>query len=187
MPVQLYSDNFSSDLGLGLLPPSGWTNEPAPLLNLGGYVVAVDGGNVLKSSNSSVPTASAGSTTWTNYTVSADVKVSQTGRARLVARHQSAGNFYACGLDSTQSLFLDAQVGGSTSTLASNGYSFNGTTWYHIDFSVQGNSLTCTVSEPGSGHSRTVTASATNFSSGSIGANGDAGAEYRNFVVTTLR
>ena len=187
MPVQLYSDNFSSDLPLGLLPASGWTNEPAPLLNLGGYTVGVDGANVLRSTNAAVPTASAGSTSWTDYTVSADVKVNpSSGRAWVVARHQSAGNFYACGLDAGQNLFLGKQVGGSWSVLGSNGYSYNGTTWYHIDFSVQGNSLTCAVNEPGSGHSRTVTASAADFPSGSIGATGDSGAEYRNFVVMSL-
>ena len=155
-------------------------------MNLGGYVVAVDGGNVLKSSNSSVPTASAGSS-WTDYTVGADIKVDpNTGQARIVARHQSAGNFYACGLDGGQNLFLGKQVGGAWSTLGSNGYSFNATTWYHIDFSVQGSSLTCAVTEPGSGHSRTLTASATDFPRGSIGVTGAPGAEYRNFVVTSL-
>jgi hypothetical protein len=186
VPVQLYSDNFSSDLALGLLPANGWTNEPAPLLNLGGYTVVVDGGNVLKSVNAAVPTASTGSTSWVDYTVSADVKVNSSSRARLVARHQSAGNFYACGLDAGQNLVLGKQVGGTWSTLGSYGYSFNATTWYHIDFSVQGNSLTCVVNEPGTGHSRTLTASAADFPSGSIGATGDSGAEYRNFVVMSL-
>ena len=164
-----------------------WTNESASLLNLGGYVAAVDGGNVLKSSNAAVPTASAGSTSWADYTVSADVKASPSaGRAQIVARHQSAGNFYACGLDGAQNLYLGKQVGGTWSTLGSNGYSYNATTWYHIDFSVQGNSLTCSVNEPGTGHSRILTATATNFPSGSIGATGDSGAEYDNFVVMSL-
>ena len=189
MPVLLYSDNFSSDLALGLLPPSGWTNEPPGLLGLGGYTVGVDGGNVLKGpgGHTGFPTAVAGSASWTDYTVSADVKVEpNNGYGRLVARHQSAGNFYACGLDAGQNLFLGKEVGGAWTTLGSNGYSFNGTTWYHVDFSVQGNSLSCTVSEPGTGHTGRLTATAGDFAAGSIGATGEYGSEYRNFVVNSL-
>ncbi|MDQ6918087.1 MAG: LamG domain-containing protein, partial [Candidatus Dormibacteraeota bacterium] len=190
VPVVLYRDNFSSDIALGLLPPSGWTNEPAGLLGLGGYTVGVDAGNnVLKGpgGNTGFPTAVAGSTSWTNYTVSADIKVDpNNGHARVVARHQSAGNFYACGLDAGQQLYLGKESGGTWSTIGSNGYSFDGTTWYHIDFSVQGNSLTCAVTEPGKGHSRTLTASVADFPSGSIGATGEYGAEYDNFVVSSL-
>jgi hypothetical protein len=185
-PVTLYTDNFSSDLPL--LAPSGWTNEPAVLPGLGGYTVALDGSNVLKGPGGSTgfPAAVTGSS-WTDYKVSADIKVSPTtGSARIVARHQSAGNFYACGLDANQQLVLSRVVGGTWSSLATNGYSFNGTTWYHLDFSVQGNSLTCLVTEPGSGHSRQLTASATDFAAGAIGASGEYGAEYDNFVVTSL-
>jgi pectate lyase len=187
VPVTLYSDNFQSDPALGLLPPSGWTGEPA--LVLGGYTVGVDGSNVLKgpAGNTGFPSAVAGSASWTDYTVSADVKVDpNNGYGRLIARHQSAGNFYACGLDAGQNLFLGKEVGGVWSTIGSNGYSFDGSTWYHLAFSVQGNSLTCAVTEPGSGHSRTLTASASDFPAGSIGATGEYSAEYDNFVVTSL-
>jgi hypothetical protein len=187
VPVLLYSDNFSSDLALGLLPPSGWTNEPSVLL--GGYTVVVDGGNVMRgpAGTTGFPSAIAGSASWTDDTVAADVKVDPTnGHARVIARHQSAGNYYACGLDAGQNLYLGKRVGGTWTTIGSNGYSFNGTTWYHVDFAVQGNSLTCTVNEPGTGHSRTLTATAGDFPAGSIGATGEYGSEYRNFVVTSL-
>jgi pectate lyase len=188
VPVTLYSDNFASDIALGLLPPSGWTNEPSVLL--GGYTVGVEStNNVLKGPTgiTGFPAAIAGSTTWTDYTIVADVKVDPTyGDARVIARHQSAGNFYACGLDAGQQLFLGKKVGGSWSTIATNGYSFNSTTWYHLAFSVQGTSLTCTVTEPGSGHSGTLTASAANFANGAVGATGEYGAGYDNFVVSSL-
>jgi hypothetical protein len=190
-PVTLFSDNFEANLVLPLVPtiPSGWTNEPAGLLGLGGYTVAVDGSKVLLGPGGSTgfPSAVAGSSSWTNYKVAADIKVSPTsGSGRVIARHQSAGNFYACGLDANQQLVLSKVVNGTWTTLAVNGYSFNGTTWYHIDFSAQGNSLTCLVTEPGSGHSQQLAATATNFAAGSIGASGEYAAEYDNYVVTSL-
>jgi hypothetical protein len=191
VPVTLFADNFEANLILPLLPslPSGWTNEPAGLLGLGGYTVAMDGSKVLKGPGGSTgfPAAVAGSSSWTNYKVAADLKVNPTtGSGRIIARHQSAGNFYACGLDANQQLVLSKVVGGTWSTVAVNGYSFNATTWYHIDFSVQGNSLTCLVTQPGSGHSQQLSATATNFAAGSIGASGEYAAEYDNFVVTSL-
>lgn len=184
-PVQLYSDNFQSDLPL--LAPSGWTNEPAVLLGLGGYTVAVDGSNVLKGPGGAGFTSAIAGSSWTDYKVDADIKVNPTtGSAQIVARHQSAGNYYACGLNASQQLVMGREVGGTWSALATNGYSFNATTWYHIAFSVQGNSLSCLVTEPGSGHSQQLSASATNFSAGAIGASGEYSAEYDNFVVTSL-
>jgi pectate lyase len=186
--VTLFSDTFEADLPL-LFAPSGWSNEPPGLLGLGGYTVTTDGTHVMIGPQGSTgyPTAVAGSTSWTDYTVSADVKVNPTnGHARIVARHQSQGNFYACGLDGNQTLFMGKETGGTWSSLGSNGYSFNGTTWYHIAFAVQGTSLSCTVTEPGTGHSQTVTASATSYATGSIGATGEYGSKYDNFVVTSL-
>ncbi|HEY8759878.1 MAG TPA: hypothetical protein VIP52_03095 [Candidatus Dormibacteraeota bacterium] len=183
--MQLYSDNFQSDLPL--LAPSGWTNEPAPLLGLGGYTVALDGSNVLKGPSGAGFTSAVAGSSWTDYKVEADLKVSPTtGSGQVIARHQSAGNYYACGLNASQQLVIGREVGGTWSALTTNGYSFNGTTWYHIAFSVQGSSLSCLVTEPGSGHSQQLTASATNFASGAIGASGEYGAEYDNFVVTSL-
>jgi hypothetical protein len=187
VPVLLFSDNFSANLALGLLPPSGWTNEPSVLL--GGYTVVVDGGNVMRGPGGTTgfPSAIAGSASWTDYKVAADVKVDPTnGHARLIARHQSAGNFYACGLDAGGQLFLGKEYSGTWSTFSTTPYSFSGTTWYHIDFSVQGSALTCTVTEPGTGRTATVTTSVAYFPAGSIGATGEYSSEYRNFVVTSL-
>lgn len=191
VPVTLFSDNFEANLVLPLVHtlPSGWTNEPAGLLGLGGYTTTLDGSKVLvgPAGSTGFPVAVAGSSAWTNYKVAADLKVNPTtGSGRIIARHQSAGNFYACGLDANQQVVLSKVVGGTWTTVAVNGYSFNSTTWYHIDFSVQGNNLTCLVTEPGSGHSRQLTATATNFAAGSIGASGEYAAEYDNFVVTSL-
>jgi len=187
--VVLYTDDFESDLPL-LLPPSGWANEPAGLLGLGGYTVSSDGSHVLKGPGGSTgfPSAVAGSS-WQDYKVVADLKVDPVnGHARVIARHQSAGNFYACGLDHDGSgqLFLGKESGGTWGTFQTAAYTYVGSTWYHLDFSVQGNSLTCTVTEPGSGRTATVTASAGYFPAGSIGATGEYGSEYDNFVVSSL-
>jgi hypothetical protein len=188
VPVLLYSDNFQADLALGLLPPNGWTNEPPGLLGLGAYTVVVDGSNVMRGPGStSFPAASAGSTSWTDYKVSADVKVNPAnGSGRVIARHQSAGNFYACGIDAGGQLYLGMENGGAWTAFSTAPYAFSGTTWYHIDFSVQANSLTCTVTEPGSGRTATVTATAAYFPSGSIGAVGNYYSEYDNFTVYSL-
>jgi len=189
VPVLLYSDNFEADLALGLLPPAGWTNEPAPLLGLGAYTVVVDGSHVMSgpSANTGFPAAAAGSTSWTDYTVSADVKVDPTsGHARVIARHQSAGNFYACGLDAGGQLYLGEESGGVWSAFGSTHYTFTGSTWYHIDFSVQGSGITCTVTEPGTGRTATLTETSGQFGSGSIGATSEHSGEYDNFTVYSL-
>jgi hypothetical protein len=188
--VVLFSDSFEQDLPL-LVVPSGWANEPAGLLGLGGYTVAIDGTHVMKGPGGTTgfPSAVAGSTSWTNYTVSADVKVDPVnGHGRIIARHQSAGNFYACGLDRDASgqLFLGKEYGGAWTTFKTAAYAYTGSAWYHVDFSVQGNNLTCTVTEPGTGRSATITASVGYFAAGSIGATGEYGAEYDNFVVKSL-
>ena len=106
----------------------------------------------------------------------------------MIARHQSAGNFYACGLyhDGSGQLFLGRESTGNWGTLATAAYTYSGSTWYHVDFSAQGSSLTCTVTEPGSGRTATLTASAGNFASGSVGATGEYASEYDNFVVSSL-
>jgi hypothetical protein len=177
----LFRDNFEADpLGPGA---ANWTPTPAT----DAYAVAADGTHVLAESGTGFPTAMAGSSTWKDYRVSADVKVNPTdGHARLIARHYGDGYFYACGIDHPGVLYLGKEYGGSWYQLNSTPYTFAASSWYHIDFSVQGNTQTCTVTDPVSQATATVTSNVSYFPTGGIGATGENGAEFDNFVVTAL-
>jgi len=65
-------------------------------------------------------------------------------------------------------------------------YTYVDTAWYHIDFSVVGNSLTCTVTDPGGHTTATLTDTESYFPSGGAGVTGDTSAEFDNYVVTAL-
>jgi hypothetical protein len=149
--------------------------------------VAVDGTHVLQTTTAGFPVATAGSSGWTDYKVSADVRTNPTnGHTRVIARHQSDGYFYACGLDHPGQLFLGKEYGGTWYTFTTATYTFSSSDWYHIDFSVRGNSLTCTVTDSdNSTHTATVQANVSYFPSGNVGASGEYG-EFDNYVVTAL-
>jgi hypothetical protein len=176
----LFEDNFEQDA----LGPSaaGWRYLPT-----GSYKVAMDGSHVLQTSSTGFPVADAGSGWWTDYKVSADVRTNPTnGHARVIARRQSNGYFYACGLDHPGLLFLGKEYGGTWYTFTTSTYDFTSSTPYHIDFSVQGNTLTCTVSDPTSStHTATLQANVSYFAHGDIGASGEYG-EFDNFEVIAL-
>jgi hypothetical protein len=177
----LFSDNFEND-PLGPTA-SDWSLTPAT----GAWSIAADGSHVLAESGSPFPTATTGSHSWTNYRVSADVRTNPVnGHARLIARHYGDGYFYACGLDHSGTLFLGKEYGGTWYTFKTTPYSYVDTSWYHVDFSVSGSSLTCTVTDPVSHFSATLTDTEAYFPSGSAGVTGDASAEFDNFVVTAL-
>jgi hypothetical protein len=176
----LFSDNFENDpLGPAV---ANWSLTPA-----GAWSIAADGSHVLAESGNPFPTAITGSQTWTNYKVSADVKTNPVnGHARLIARHYGDGYFYACGIDHPGALFLGKEYGGTWYTFKYSPFSYTDTAWYHIDFTVNGSSLTCTVTDPVSKASVTVTDTETYFPSGGAGVTGDTQAEFDNFVVTAL-
>jgi hypothetical protein len=142
---------------------------------------------VLATSATNFPTAMAGSTAWTDYRVSADVKTNPSnGHARLIARNNADGYFYACGIDHPGTLFLGKEYGGTWYEFKSTPYTFVATSWYHIEFSVVGNTQTCTVTDPVTHTTATVTDTQSHFASGRAGVTGDTQAEFDNFVVTAL-
>jgi len=162
-----------------------------------GWQVSLDGttdgsptgppNNVLQMPNAGFPVASAGSTGWINYTVSADVKANPVnGHARVIARRQNDQNFYACGIDHAGTLFLGKMYAGSWYTFSTTPFSFSSANFYHIDFSVKGDQLTCKATDPTNSTTATVTYTANYFPSGSIGATGEYGGEFDNFVVKAL-
>jgi hypothetical protein len=176
----LFSDNFER---YAVGPVAGdWVLSPA-----GAWSVAADPSHVLATSGTNFPTAMIGSSTWTNYRVSADVKTNPVnGHARLIARNNADGYFYACGIDHPGTLFLGKEYGGTWYEFKSTPYTFDATTWYHIDFSVVGNTQTCTVTDPVTHTTATVSDTQTHFASGRAGVTGDTQAEFDNFVVTAL-
>jgi hypothetical protein len=150
-------------------------------------VIVLDGTHVLQVPSTGFPTATAGSTSWTDYKVSADVKADPgNGHARVIARYQSDQYFYACGIDHGGTLFLGKVYNGSWYTFATTPFGFTGQSWEHIDFSVKGDQLTCTATDPGTSATATVTATVGYFANGSVGATGESGGEFDNFVVTAL-
>jgi hypothetical protein len=176
----LFADNFESD-PLGPAVPN-WTLGPASA-----WSIAADPSHVLATSGTNFPTAMAGSMSWTNYRVSADVKTNPVnGHARLIARNNADGYFYACGIDHPGTLFLGKEWGGTWYEFKSTPYAFDATSWYHIDFSVVGNTQTCTVTNSVTKTTATVSDTQTHFASGRAGVTGDTQAEFDNFVVTAL-
>ena len=176
----LFSDNFEQDQLGG--KPAGWS------LATGSFSIVSDGSKALYTDSGNWAIAAAGSTTWTNYKVTASVKAaSTTGHSRVIARYRDTNNFYACGLDHGGYLYLGKYTSGTWTDLSVLPYSFNPSQWYSVSFSVYGSSLTCTVSDPTNALAP-LTAKVNNsaYASGAAGWVGEAPGYVDNFVVTPL-
>ena len=177
---QLFADNFEG-YSVGAPLAGNWT------YGSGTWDVLNDGSRVAHSTASGVTSVDApGASGWTNYRVTASVKAPTGGYAKVVARYQDANHFYACGLDNGNELFLGKVYGGTWYTFATGTYTYAATNWYRVSLTVSGTSLTCTVSDPQSDHTLTITASASYFSTGPAGLVGSAGAEFDNLTVTQV-
>jgi hypothetical protein len=197
-PATSFSDTFEED-AIGPTA-SGWTLHTGNDSTTGGWYVYPDGTHVLKTTTTPFPVAHTGYSCWSDYTVSALVKTSpdssnglEPGHARVIARWSKPGYFYACGLDhsgtyeSTPELFLGKEYGGTWYSFETTPYQFSATSWYQITFTVNGNNLSCTVTDPNNpSNTATVTTSQSYFSHGSIGATGEY-AEFDNFQVSAIR
>ena len=128
-----------------------------------------------------------GSTTWSTYKVSAAVKnMNTSGYARVLARYRDNSNFYACGVVGNGTIYLGKMSSGTWSTFSTVPYAVSPTTFYRVAFTVNGSALTCTVTETASNRTATVSASATDFGSGAIGAAASGNAEFDNFSVVSV-
>ncbi len=173
---QLFSDNFEADT-LGAAP-AGWTAAS------GGWKVVLDGTKVLSVDGSGL--IETGSPAWTNYRLSASVKAPASGYAKLIARYQNAQYFYVCGLENGSTLFLGKMYGGTWYGFNTAAYAYSATAWTSVSFTVSGNNLTCSATDPATGRTVSATASETYFSSGPIGAIVSGGAEFDNVTVTAV-
>jgi hypothetical protein len=127
--------------------------------------------------------ASAGSFDWSDYTVSASVEAGSGGTAEVVARYQDAGDFYACGLQQG-SLWLGKRYGGAWYTFASTAYPYDPGSFYRVSFQLHSEKLSCSVSDPATGSSATLSAQVGYFEKGAIGVVGSGPAEFDDVLVT---
>ncbi|MEV4412536.1 family 16 glycoside hydrolase [Catellatospora sp. NPDC049609] len=152
---------FSDDFNDG--DATGWTTSG------GTWAVAADGSPVLRQSGtSSDARARAGSTAWTDYTVTARVKltaVNGTNRfAAALARAQSNTSYYYLALRTNHTVELKKLVGGSSTTLASAAVTVTTGAWYTLSLKVSGSSLQGSVNG-----GATVSATDGQFVTGQVG------------------
>jgi hypothetical protein len=174
-PVILFADDFSGD-SIGSFV-KGWTvAKPA-------WSIVNDGGNALKGSGSYAVIAT-GSPSWTNYTVTAQVKAANTSQALVLARYQSENFYYWCGLDVNGTLTMGQRYQNVPTVLKTATFD-HGAGFYTVSFTVNGNTLTCKATN--SSGTATLTGNAAGYySNGAIGAMTTSTAEYHNFTVVRV-
>ncbi|HEU5097667.1 MAG TPA: kelch repeat-containing protein, partial [Roseiflexaceae bacterium] len=170
----LFADNFEAAT-IGAAPP-GWTASG------GTWAVVQDGSRVVKQSKSPASTLElcAGSTTWTDYTVSVDAKA-PAGNAffGITGRHNDINNAYMLVLKNGKTWQLGKNVNGSFTQLASGKYIYTSGTWYTLRLAFSGSTIKAFIN---GALLRTVTDNS--LSSGQIGFRTSSMPEYDNVVVT---
>ncbi|MDR6549957.1 chondroitinase-B domain-containing protein [Paenibacillus qinlingensis] len=132
----LLSDNFEA---YSSFPSGGWTNASGN----GTWSIATDGSKVATqtSSTSNTYIMTNGTSSWTNYTYSAKVKVGSTSvRNGIVARYTNSNNYYFLILYNGN-LLLNKKVSGSTSTIQQVPFTANTSTFYNLQLEVNGTSV----------------------------------------------
>ncbi len=152
-PVVLYADEFTSDAVN--TAPSGWNANGAE------WRVHVDGGNhFVHNGTAGIARLSGGSSTWTNYTVSVNVRVDAGGTmAGIGARWKGPGSYYMCKIWQGR-LVLATWKESIYNELSSTPYTPSG--WQKLTMTVKGSALSCSVG------GLTVTGSDTTLTSGGI-------------------
>jgi pectate lyase len=171
----LFSDDFEDGNS------SGWTTSG------GSWSVITDGSRVFRQSGtSSDARARAGTSTWTDYAVTARVRPTAfNGSNRFVAvlaRAQSNTSYYYLALRQNNTVELKKLVGGSSTTLASAPVTVTLGTWYTLRLEVSGTQLRGNVNG-----GTVLAATDSQFRSGQIGvATFNASASFDNVVVETV-
>ena len=152
----LFSDNFDDG------DANGWTTQN------GKWSVVQDSGSyVFYQSSTNEGRAWTGSSSWTNYTVEAKVKVENfngSNRTYVCARMKDGNNYYAASLVGGGKLEIRKKVSGSTSTLVSKNYALSTGTWYTVKLEVNGSSIKMYVND-----ALQLSATDSSLSSGGIG------------------
>ncbi|MEV4510465.1 pectate lyase [Dactylosporangium sp. NPDC049525] len=131
----LFSDTFEDG------DTSGWSKSG------GTWSVVTDGSKALQQSNAGSENARdfAGTSSWTNYTVSARVKpisLSSNGFVGLLARAKSSTTFYRLALLPGNTVQLQAVNSGSVTVLGSVSRTVSTGSWYTLGITVSGTSIT---------------------------------------------
>jgi hypothetical protein len=136
----------------------------------GTWAVALDGSNVYGCTLGTNEARSiAGTATWTDYTVTAKIKLIQVGagkRIYLAARVKDASNWYGAAFynnGTPPTIQIRSKIAGTSATLASASFAWVQNQWYTVAFKLSGADLTLSID-------RTVllTAQDTSFAAGSI-------------------
>lgn len=179
----LYSDDFESDT-IGSTP-AGWTPDAGTT-----WSIQLDGAQVLAQTSSNYNNfygIHAGSSTWTDYTLSASVKPGVNGTlqyhssVRLDGRRQDNNNMYSMSVQNGNVWYLGKRVNGAFTTLAQGATSYNTTSWYTWTLSFSRDTISASINGA-------TLASVTDraFSSGNISFWTHSQSELDNVVVTAL-
>jgi hypothetical protein len=180
-PVVLFADDFSGD-SYGSFVPNWRKDSPAwSIVNDGGKTLMGTGTYAVIAAN---PPVTPSGWSWTNYTVTADVKASNNSQGFVLARYQSQNFFYWCGLDLNGTLTMGqaGRMGQPGWTVLQSAALDHSSGFYTVTFTVNGHNLTCKASNG----SNTVTlppATATEYYNGTVGALTRSTSEYHNFTV----
>ncbi|MCO7175982.1 LamG-like jellyroll fold domain-containing protein [Sporolactobacillus kofuensis] len=125
--------------------------------------------------------SSAGSQSWTDYSVEAKVKVGNfnSNRVMIAGRFKDANNYYAASLYRGNALEIRKKINGSASTLISKNYTFETNKWYTIKLEFSGSTINVYVNG-----TLQLTATDSSLTSGAIGLVAKAIAEFDDIVVS---
>jgi hypothetical protein len=176
-PPPLLSDDFEKD-ALGANPPAGWAVADGAWNG-----VVMDATHVLQH-GATLGRITSGSPVWTDYIVSADVKVSAgPGFAAVAGRYQGLGSYYQCDLHGGNALQLWKLQGGMQTMLASSPATIDPAKFHTVKLAMKGPAIACVLDG-----AVNATAADTTFTSGGIALAAGAGeqAEFDNVTVTTV-
>lgn len=131
----LFSDTFEDG------NTNGWSKSG------GTWAVVTDGSGAMRQSNAGSENARtfAGSSSWTNYTVSARVKplsLASNGFIGLLARSKGSTTFYRLALLPGNAVQLQAVNSGSVTVLGSASRTVSTGTWYTLGITMSGSTIT---------------------------------------------
>lgn len=170
----LFSDNFDSGNANNWTPTTGtWS------------VVQDSGSGVYSQTSTSEGRTSAGSASWSNYTVEAKVKVDNfngTNRTYVAGRYKDGNNYYAASLynSSGGKLEIRKKVSGSSSTLATKDYALSTGVWYNVKLELSGSTIKLYIN-----NTLELTATDSSLTTGAVGfVTGKTLAKFDNVIVS---
>lgn len=154
----LFSDNFDDGNTIGWTSLQGtWATTTS----------AISGAYSLNQTNTTTEgRIYAGTLTWSNYSVSADINVSdfKSARVMLCGRFQDGNNYYAASLYNGNTLEIRKKISASSTTLVTKSFTLSTGTTYNVKFEMSGSTLKLYVNG-----TLQLTTTDTSFATGNIG------------------